>query len=214
MVKSLQLQPPFVRKAGATESDRIQSANAVDATRHAERRQILADGRAALHQRQSADTHKLVHQTIAGNEGAILNNDVAPEQRAVGDNHLTAHLRVVPHMTMRHEKIVRPDHRLLGFIVRAMQRDVFAEDVALANPQTCRLAFIFQILRRVPNHAARVKRIVRSNGCMSGQMRMRADPTVCADNHVLINQRIRLDAHGRIKLCLGMDDRCRVNHQV
>src|SRR2546430_4671905 len=39
-----------------------------------------------------------------------------------------------------------------------------------------------------------------------------ADPTVCADDHVLINQRIRPDAHGRIKLRLGMDDRCRVNH--
>ena len=74
-----------------------------------------------------------MHQTIAGNEGAILNNDVAPEQRAVGDNHLTAHLRVVPHMTMRHEKIVRPDHRLLGFIVRAMQRDVFADRVLPAH---------------------------------------------------------------------------------
>ena len=43
-------------------------------------------------------------------------------------------------------------------------------------------------------------------------MRVRTDPTVCPDDHVLINQRIRPDAHARIKLRLGMDDRRRVNH--
>jgi len=51
------------------------------AARQHERRQVLAETRTALHDRQLADAHELMHQAIAGNKCSVLNLHVAPQQR-------------------------------------------------------------------------------------------------------------------------------------
>jgi hypothetical protein len=63
VIKPFQFQPLFRRESGATQADDVQPADFVHAQRHGERRQILADGRAALHQRQRADAAELMHKS-------------------------------------------------------------------------------------------------------------------------------------------------------
>ena len=41
--------------------------------------------------------------------------------------------------------------------VRAMHRDMFAEDIVVADAQARRLALVFQILRRIADDAAGVE---------------------------------------------------------
>ena len=127
---------------------------------------------------------------------------MAPEQRAVGDNHMIGHPRVMPHVAMRHQKIVRTDDRFLGFCVRPVHRDMFAKNVVVADAQTRRLALVFQVLRRLANHAAGVEGVVRAGGRVSSQMRVRPDAAIRAKHHMLVNDRARTDADGRIELCL------------
>ena len=153
-----------------------------------------------------------MHQAVAGDERPVLHHDMAPEQRAVGDDHVIGQPRVMPYVTMRHQKIARADDRFLRLLVRPMHRDVFAENVVVTNAQPGRFFFVFQVLRRAADHAAGVKRVVGADGRVPGQMRVRPDGTIRTHNDVFINERIRSDAHRCIHLRPGMDDRCRMNH--
>ena len=93
VIKFFQFQPLLRRETRAPQADGVQSANPVVAARDGERRQIFADGRAALHDGQRADARELMHEAIAGNERAILHHRMAAEQRAVGDDDVVAQMR-------------------------------------------------------------------------------------------------------------------------
>ena len=75
-----------------------------------------------------------------------------------------------------------------------------------ADAQTRRLIFIFQILRCVANHAARVKNISCANRYVTGQMHVRTNDTICAERNVLINNGVRFYFNARINLRFGMND--------
>ena len=171
-----------------------------------ERRQILADGRAALHQRQRADAHELMHEAVAGNERAVMHRHMAAEQRAVRDDDVVAQLAIVADMAIRHQKIVRADDRFPVRFGRAMHRDVFAENIVVADAQPRRFALVFQILRRVADDAAGVKLIVRADFCFARQINMRPDNAMRAKFHARVNHGIRPDLDRRVQLRFRMDD--------
>src|SRR6185503_7020383 len=68
MIEAFEFQALITRHAGTPQADNIQAADAIIASRDAERWQVFADSRSALHQGQCSDAHKLVDQTIAGDE--------------------------------------------------------------------------------------------------------------------------------------------------
>ncbi len=103
-----------------------------------------------------------MHETIAGNEGAVMNNGVAAQQRSIGQNHVVADAAIVRHVRIRHEEIIRADDRVLFIFVRAMNRNMFAKDISFADAEFCWLAFVFQILRGVADDATGVKMIIRA----------------------------------------------------
>jgi len=106
MVELFQFEPLFAGETRPPQANRIQAADSIVATRYGERRQVLADGGTALHQRQRAHRYKLVDKAIARNEGAIGDRNMASEQSAVGQNDMVAHLRVMADVTVRHQKVV------------------------------------------------------------------------------------------------------------
>jgi len=65
-----------------------------------------------------------------------------------------------------------------------VHRDVFAENIVLADAQPRRFSFVFQVLRRVADDAAGVKNIARANAglpvkCTCGPMRQFAPAITC-----------------------------------
>jgi len=211
-IKFLQFQPLLRSKTSAAQSNDIQSANSIIAARNRERRQIFADSRAALHERERADADKLMHETIAGNKGAVGDFHLAAEQSAIGQNDVVAELRVVADVTIRHEKIIRADDSFLRDSRGTMHRDVFAKNIVVANAQTSRLAFLFQILRRIANHATRMENISCPNSRVTRQMDVRPNHTICAKRNVFVDHGVRFDFNARINVRFGMNDGGWVNH--
>ena len=103
---------------------------------------------------------------------------------------------IVPDVRVGHEKIMRADHGLPVGFGRAVNGDVLAENVVVADAQARRLVPVFQILRRVADDTARVKRIVRADGRQAREINVRPDDAVRAQLHAFVNHGIRPDANG------------------
>ena len=93
-----------------------------------------------------------------------------------------------------------------------MHCDMLAENIVVADAHARRFGFIFQILRHVADHAARVKLIVRTNLRDAGQINVRPHDAMRAEFYTRVNHGIRADADGRVQLRLRMDDGRRMNH--
>src|SRR4029078_10319326 len=98
-------------KPGATKSDRIQSKNIVALSRNNERRDVFAEGGAALRDDQPADAHILMENSAAAEKSLILNRHITAQEHIVGDDDLVADNAVVSDMGVHHQKIFIPDLR-------------------------------------------------------------------------------------------------------
>ena len=86
-----------------------------------------------------------------------------------------------------------------------MHRDVFAENIVVADAQPRRLVLVFQILRRVADDAAGVKLVVRADRRHAREINVRPDDAVRAQLHAFVNHGIRPDA-GRSGPVLPADE--------
>lgn len=116
-------------------------------------------------------------------------------------------------MAVLHEKIIGTDDRLLSNPGRAMDGDMFAEDVVIANAQSGRFIAVLQILGGFTDDTAGKETISRSNRCSSGYIHMRADDTLSSNFNPFIDDCIRADLNAGVNLCFGMNDRRRMNHE-
>ena len=89
---------------------------------------------------------------------------------------------------------------------------MLAEHVGVADPQPRRLIVVFQILRRLANHAADVKAVFRPNGRQAGQIYLRAHDAVRADLNAFVNDRVRPHLDARVQFRLGVNNGGRMNH--
>ena len=95
-----------------------------------------------------------------------------------------------------------------------MHRDMFAEDIVVADAQARRLVLVLQILRRVADDAAGVKLVARAYRRHPGKINVRPDHTVRTQLHAFINHGIRPDPDGGIQFCPGMNDGGWMNHEI
>jgi len=107
---------------------------------------------------------------------------------------------------------MRADDRLTIRRGGTMHRDVFAENIMVADAHTRRFAVVFQILRRVADDAAGVKNVVRADLGDAGEIDVRSDDAVRAEFHVRVNHGIRPDVDGGVQFRLRMNDGGRMNH--
>ena len=92
---------------GPAQADCVKPAHVIASTRHGEGRQIHADRRAALHDGQRPDATKLMNETITGNEGVVRNRHMPRQQRPIRQDDVVTQPGIVPHVAVRHQKIVR-----------------------------------------------------------------------------------------------------------
>src|SRR6266702_4800953 len=86
MIELFQFEALGCTQAGAAQTYRVEAANTIITAGDRIGRKVFTNGRAALHQRERADTHKLMNETIAGNESAVRHADVAAQQATVGND--------------------------------------------------------------------------------------------------------------------------------
>jgi len=137
---------------------------------------------------------------------------VTGQERAIGNDDVVAQSTVVRDVTMRHEKVVRPDQRVLVAAIGAVHRDMLAENVVIADAQPCGRALVLEVLRRITDDAACVKRIVRADRRQACKKDVRSDDACRADCHALVDDRIGADCDGRIQLRARMNDGGGVDH--
>ena len=108
-----------------------------------------------------------------------------------------------------HEEIAVPDHRLAAAAGRPrLKRHIFADDIAVANPQDRVFAVVFQILRgganrselvdcvAVPDDGVAFDDNVGTNSIVSADLDLFADHRIGADNRAGAN-----DSAGRNNGC-------------
>jgi len=178
VIKPFEFEPLLRFEAGAAQAYNVQTHDAVQTGGHGEWWQVLADPRAALHHGQLPDAAELMHETIAGDERAILDDHMSREHRAAAKDDLVANPGVVPDMTVWRKQVVRADDRVFRQGVRAIHGNVFAKDVMVANEKTRRLAGVFQVHRRIANDATGVKAVVRAGNQHPGEIDVRPDDTM------------------------------------
>jgi hypothetical protein len=105
VIKLPQFQPFGRGEPRAPQAHRIQAADAVVSARDRVGWKILADRRTALHERQGAHPDELVDQAVARDKSPVVDADMAPQQCPVRDDYQVPNPAIVPHMSVRHQKI-------------------------------------------------------------------------------------------------------------
>jgi hypothetical protein len=166
-----------------------------------------------LHHGQGADADELVNQAVARYERALFHHNMAGQQRAADDDDMIAHQGIMTHMRMLHEETMGSDHGVFRRFVGTVHGAVLAKNIVVADPQPSRFIPVFQVLRGIANDASGVESIVRADGGMPGDMNVRPNEAMRAEDHVLVDHGVGADGDRGVELGFGMDDGGRVNHE-
>ena len=206
VVKAFQFEAILGADLGAAQADDVETAEAVDGAHNGERGHVLGDARAALHDGEGADADELMDHSVAGEEGAVAHLGVTAEHGAIGHDDAAAQAGIVADVRAGHEEIVRGnDGGFLGF-GGAMDGDAFAKDVALADEEAGRAAFIFDILGGVADDAAGVEKVVGADGGVAGEIGVGADAAARAEGNMGVDDGIGEDLDGGIELGFRTND--------
>ena len=177
-----------------------------------ERRHVLHHLRAAADHRQFADAAKLVHRRQPANHRMILDRHVARERRDVGHDDVVAQRAIVRDVAVGEDVIVRADARDFAVAGRAVNGDVFAEGVAVADFGARDAALPFQILRLQPDAGERKNFVVLSEFRVAVNDDVRMQFATVAERHVFADDAVRPDLATGTDLRFGMNDGSRMNH--
>ena len=121
------------------------------------RQRILGDHRIAADERVAADAAELMDAGV-GADVAKSSTDTWPPSVALrSEDRVAADMAVVRDVHVVHEQVAVADRRPAAAAGRAaMDGDELAEDVALADLEPRRLAFVLQVLRRQPDRGERI----------------------------------------------------------
>jgi len=161
------------------------------------------------------DATELVHAGKAAEDDPFADVDVARKRGRIGEDRVIAHPAIMGDMGVGHEQVgathVR-DTATLG--CAAVEGDVFADGIAVADLQPGGFAVVFEILRGLTDRREGKDAIgladaggpaqddVRTDAGAGGNLDLRADDAERADLDVIGDPR------------LGIDERLRVNHDA
>lgn len=136
-----------------------------------------------------------MNKAVAGDKNTVPHLDMPAQQRAVGEYNIVSHPRIMSHMTVRHQEVVRSYNRLFRLAVRPMHGYMLPENVIVAYPQPRRLATVLHILRRVTDNTTRMYNVAFSQDRIARNVCVCADPAAVAYLNPGINHGIRIDAY-------------------
>src|SRR5579864_1447433 len=116
---------------------------------HREWQHVLGDGGASADVGMRADSYELVHRAEGSDYGPLFYGHVAAEGGAVHEHHVIANHAIVADVRVGHdEKLASDFGEASAFHSSAVDCDVFANLVVIANFQAGGLAAISDILGR------------------------------------------------------------------
>jgi len=141
----------------------------------------------------------IFHLDVPGQRGAIRKNAVVFQDAVVGK------------VDRDHQKIPGAHARRLAFSSRAMDRDVLANSVLIADHEAARLAFKFHILRLAPEGGVLVNAIPLAHRRVALDDRVGANFASGADFDVVFDDDVRADFDIGRKLRARAHNRGRMN---
>ena len=226
-VGGFELEDFGVGDARAAEADFVEADDhAGVAVEGDEGRDVADDAGEAADHRHAADAAELMDGDAAPEVGALTDFDVAAEHRAVGKDDVVVDDAVVGGVGIHHEQAAIADASGVASVERAVDRDVFAKDVAVADFGGAGVFRHVNMLRHAADHGAFEDQIVaakdgtRLNGDAAGEVTAVAeddagfddaegtDPNVGAKFSVGANDSKRVNRHRRV-LCEGSEIRGR-----
>src|SRR5882724_12277721 len=153
-----------------------------------------------MHRRQSADDRKIFDGHMTGKRRNIRHDDAISERAIMCD------------VAICENRVVRANARGFSIAGRAVNRDVFAEGVAVADFRARDSAAPFQILRLQPDAREWKNFVFASEFRMAVNDHMRMQFAFVAENHIFANHAIRSDFAIFSNLRFGMNDCSRMKH--
>lgn len=152
-------------KAAALEADAVQAADGGGvAIGDDEGGDVLDDFGEAADHGVIADADELMRAAETGDDDVVSDVDVAGEHGGVGQDVVVAELAIVGDVGVGEEEVVVPDGGGLAGAGGAVEGDVFAEDVVVADDQAGGFAGVFQVLAFDADGGEGEKFVPRSDG--------------------------------------------------
>ena len=138
---------------------------------------------------------------------------MAAQGRAIRHHDLVAETAVMGDMRIRHQQIVAADARYtLVMGGAAIHRDGFPKDVAIADFEPRRFAFVLLVLRRIAQGGKLKYLVVGADACRAVDDGVRSYPGAGPDDDVRSDHGERPDLHIRRYLRLRRYHRARGDH--
>src|SRR5438552_2370800 len=143
----------------------------------------------------------------------ILNGDVASQRRGISHDDVITENAVVPDMHVRHQKIMVPDSGAAAAAFRAaMEVDVFAKDIVIADGEKRVFAFELQVLRLQADGSKRIELIILPDRCRTFDDHVRFEAAPAADLHPASDAAKRPNVNISADVSFRADHRIRPNH--
>ena len=199
-------------EAAALEADEVESAQGGGvAVGDHERRDVLDDFAAAADDGVGTDAAELVDAGEAGDDDVVGDGDVAAEGGAVGENAVVADDGVVGDVGIGEEVVVVADDGGLGGGA-AVDGDVFAEGVALADEDAGWFAGVFEILGALADGGEGVEFVVGPDGGVSVDDDMAVQVAAVAEGDVVVDDAVGADGDIGANDGFWRDDRGGMDH--
>src|SRR5262249_52667796 len=113
----------------------------------------------------------------------------------VSENAAVANAAIVGDMAIHHEIVVIADHRLPRMSCAAVNRDVLAEDVAVANLCACLFIVVLHVLRALTEDGSRMDGIASAHGQRTAKISMRTNDAAATDPYRTFDHGIGADVN-------------------
>src|SRR5260370_15061518 len=127
-------------EASPTQANYVQADDVVALSCGDERRNIFAEGGAALGHNEPPDVHVLMKEAGAATKRAAIHANVSAKQTIVRDDDIVSDFAVVPDVRADHEKILVPDFGDASLGASAVNRAMLANHIFVSN---CNMRFAF-----------------------------------------------------------------------
>ncbi len=183
-----------MRKSGAAEPDGVDADEEVAEIGGNEGGDVFVEAGAPGDHGAAADAHELVEDTAAAEHGTFSDINVAGEKAVVGDDDVVGQGHVMSQVGADHEKAIASDGSGGAFFGAAMDGDVFAKAVAVADADfAVDSRRVCKILRCRADNAAVADEITFAHGDVFFDDRVGLHDATRTNGHVIADDGVRAD---------------------
>lgn len=216
MERALDVSDRFVAEALTSQADGICAVTLrVIANGARVRQSVFHDDRKAADKSVAPNAAELMHRAVSANRRVISDGHVPGQRACVGEDAMRADVAIVGDMRLCHKQVVVADGRQATATgCAAIQRYVFADDVALPDDEPRLFALVFQILWRLTDGSEGIDDCAAADFAGAFDDNVPGDFDTIVQGNVIADERIGADFDVRAELRLGADDGGWVQHKV